>query len=110
MSVMCAKEDAKYETIGSCQAFPAAAFHRSGTATSSTVKFVIGYNACIPETRDAIDVDHDKEEGHVLYGGEGSSSNAPPPEPAASSSGTAPPVEQAADAADVKEEVKTEGE
>ena len=50
------------------------------------------------------------QEGHVLYGGEGSSSNAPPPEPAASSSGTDPPVEQAADAADVKKEVKTEGE
>ena len=50
MRVMSAETDAEYEKIGSCHAFPAEAFHRSGTTTSSTVKFVVGYMVLKPES------------------------------------------------------------
>jgi hypothetical protein len=42
MNVLGATAVAPYDSVGSCQAFPADVFHRSGTTTSSTVKIVLG--------------------------------------------------------------------
>ena len=43
LRVLGAPDDAIYSGFGSCQAFPAEAFHRSGTNTTSTMKLVLGF-------------------------------------------------------------------
>ena len=43
MNVLGAPEDAMYRGFGACHAFPADAYHRSGTATTATMKLVLGF-------------------------------------------------------------------
>ena len=43
MQVLGAPEEAMYRGFGACHAFPADAYHRSGTATTATMKLVLGF-------------------------------------------------------------------
>lgn len=43
MLVLGAPEEAMYRGFGACHAFPADAYHRSGTATTATMKLVLGF-------------------------------------------------------------------